>query len=48
MGRRVKTEKTRTSDSNRYVFLVNTSNHRLIKVSMYEIIKKENRQSMWL
>ena len=41
---RVKTqEKTRTSDSNGHVLLVNTSNHRLIEISMYDNQAKEKQ-----
>ena len=43
---RVKTEKTRTADSDRRVLLVNTSNHCLIEVSMYGEVNKTEKQTI--
>lgn len=39
-------KKTRTADSDRHVLLVDTSNHRLIKVSIYETVKKRKKQTI--
>ena len=46
IGLCVQTEKTRTSDSDRHVLLVNTGNHRLIEVSMYGEESKRKKQTI--